>query len=58
MAGKVAVLVAAALVWLTGTAWPDVVVATELVLFLLASSAHVLSAALAELRRGANESHL
>ncbi|AEP12211.1 cation transporter [Chloracidobacterium thermophilum] len=50
VAGNVAVLVAAALVWLTGAAWPDVVVASGLVLLLLVSSVRVLSAALAELR--------
>ncbi|MGQ9897613.1 MAG: cation transporter [Acidobacteriota bacterium] len=57
VAGNVAVLVAAALVWLTGTAWPDVLVAGGLVLLLLTSSVRVLSAALAELRLAAHDLH-
>ncbi len=56
VAGNVAVLVAAALVWLTGAAWPDVILAGGLVILLLASSVRVLSAALAELRIAAHES--
>ncbi len=57
VAGNVAVLMAAGLVWLTAAAWPDVMVAGGLVLLLLVSSVRVLSAALAELRVAANELH-
>lgn len=56
VAGNVAVLVAAGLVWLTAAAWPDVVVAGGLVLLLLVSSVRVLSAALVELHIAANAS--
>lgn len=50
VAANVAVLLAAGLVWLTESGWPDLIVAMALVTLLLRSSVRVLSAALSELR--------
>ncbi|MCS7079761.1 MAG: cation transporter [Chloracidobacterium sp.] len=47
---NISVLAAAGLVWLTESAWPDLITATGLVLLLLRSSARVLGSALSELR--------
>lgn len=46
----VAVLVAAALVWLFGAGWPDLLVASAVLVMFLRSSGRVLRAALGELR--------
>ena len=46
---NLAVLVAAALVWVTNSGWPDLVIASLLVLFLLRSSVRVITNARAEL---------
>ena len=50
IAANLAVFVAAGGVWLTGSGWPDVVVALGLVVLLVRSSMRVLSSAMAELR--------
>ena len=50
IAGNLAVFAAAGGVWLTGSGWPDVVVALGLVVLLIRSSMRVLSTAMAELR--------
>jgi len=50
IASNVSVFVAAGAVWLTGSGWPDIVVALGLVLFLLRSSIRVISSAMLELR--------
>lgn len=50
VAANVAVLIAAGLVRLTESAWPDLVVAAGLVVLLLRSSGRVLGSALSELR--------
>jgi len=47
---NLAVLLAAALVWITGSGWPDLLIASMLVLFLLRSSLRVVGSARAELR--------
>lgn len=47
---NVAVFVAAGAVWASGSAWPDMVVATALVLFLMRSALRVIGAARAELQ--------
>ena len=47
---NLSVLVASGAVWITGSGWPDIVIAIGLVWFLIRSSLHVLSAAMAELR--------
>ena len=46
---NLAVLAAAALVWVTNSGWPDLVIASLLVLFLLRSSVRVITNARAEL---------
>lgn len=48
---NISVFVAAAGVWATGSNWPDLVVASFLVVFLLRSASRVLSSAHAELQR-------
>lgn len=48
---NLSVFAAAAAVWATGAAWPDILVASLLVLFLLRSASRVTSNALAELRQ-------
>lgn len=50
IATNLSVFLAAGAVWLTGSGWPDIVVAACLVGLLLRSSARVISSALAELR--------
>jgi len=47
---NLSVFVASGAVWITGSGWPDIAVAIGLVWFLIRSSLHVLSAAMAELR--------
>jgi Co/Zn/Cd efflux system component len=53
IASNIAVFVAAGAVWLTGSGWPDILVALGLVLFLLRSAARVVSSALLEVRAAA-----
>lgn len=50
IASNMAVLITAAGIWLTGSYWPDLVVASVLVLLLLRSGASVIRSALQELR--------
>lgn len=47
---NLSVFVAAGAVWLTGSGWPDIAVATILVLFLLRSAIRVIQSGLRELR--------
>lgn len=47
---NLSVFVAAGTVWLTGSGWPDILIALGLVMFLMRSAFHVLSSARAELR--------
>lgn len=47
---NLSVFVASGAVWLTGSSWPDMLVAAGLVLFLMRSALRVLTAARAELR--------
>jgi Co/Zn/Cd efflux system component len=50
IASNLSVLVAAGAVWLTGSRWPDIVVALGLVWLLMRSAVRVVSSAWAELR--------
>ena len=50
IASNLSVFVAAGAVWLTGSGWPDILVASGLVLLLLRSASRVIRSALAELR--------
>lgn len=50
IAANLSVFVAAGAVWLTGSGWPDLVVAIGLVLLLVRSAGRVISAAFKELR--------
>jgi Co/Zn/Cd efflux system component len=50
IASNLSVFLAAGAVWLTGSGWPDLVVAAALAVLLLRSATRVISAALAELR--------
>ncbi len=50
IASNLSVFLAAGAVWLTGSGWPDVLVAIALVTLLLRSSARVISSAQAELK--------
>jgi Co/Zn/Cd efflux system component len=50
IAANLAVFVAAGGVWLTGSGWPDILVALGLVVLLMRSAIRVISAARAELR--------
>lgn len=50
IASNLSVFVAAGAVWLTGSGWPDIVVALGLVLVLMRSAIRVISSAMAELR--------
>jgi len=50
IASNLSVFVAAGAVWLTGSGWPDIVVALGLVWLLLRSSIRVISSAVVELR--------
>jgi len=52
MIGNAAVLVAAAGVFGTGTAWPDLIVAAAMAGLFLSSSVQILRRALAEMRTG------
>lgn len=49
IAGNLSVFLAAGAVWLTGAGWPDLVVATGLLVLLLRSSARVITSARSEL---------
>ncbi|GGD61454.1 cation transporter [Lacimicrobium alkaliphilum] len=51
IATNLSVFIAAGAVWLTGSGWPDILVAVGLVVLLMRSSLRVLSSATAELRR-------
>lgn len=51
IATNLSVFIAAGAVWLTGSGWPDIIVAIGLVVLLLRSSLRVLSSATTELRR-------
>jgi Co/Zn/Cd efflux system component len=53
IAGNIAVLVASAAVWLTGSRWPDLLVGSLLSIWLLVSSARVLKSGFGELRLAA-----
>ena len=53
IASNLAVFVAAGAIWLTGSRWPDVVVALGLVWLLLRSAVRVIGAARAELQQAA-----
>ena len=50
IASNLAVFIAAAGIWMTGTYWPDVIVATGLVVLLLRSGVNVIKSAMQELR--------
>ncbi len=50
IASNVSVFLAAGGVWFTGSGWPDIAVATGLVVLLLRSAIRVISSAMAELR--------
>jgi Co/Zn/Cd efflux system component len=54
---NLAVIAAAAAVWLTGAGWPDLLVAVCLVAFLMRSAAGVIIRARTELRAEAREHH-
>jgi Co/Zn/Cd efflux system component len=56
IASNLSVFVAAGAVWLTGSGWPDILVAAALVLLLMRSALRVISSAMAELR-AAGEQH-
>jgi Co/Zn/Cd efflux system component len=53
IASNLSVFVAAGAVWLTGSGWPDIVVAIGLVWLLLRSAVRVMTSAMAELRAAA-----
>lgn len=53
IASNLSVFVAAGAVWLTGSGWPDLLVAVVLVVLLLRSASRVIRSALAELRAAA-----
>ncbi|HEX5710095.1 MAG TPA: cation transporter [Sulfuricurvum sp.] len=50
IASNLSVFVAAGAVWLTGSGWPDIIVALALAILLLRSAIRIISSALAELR--------
>lgn len=52
-----AVIVAAGAVWLSGSGWPDLLVASCLVVFLMRSALRVMRAGLTELRAGTPAEH-
>lgn len=54
IASNISVFVAAGLVWVTGSMWPDIVVATALVILLLRSAIRVNTSAITELRTANN----
>jgi Co/Zn/Cd efflux system component len=49
IASNVSVFIAAGAVWLSGSGWPDILVASGLVLLLFSSALRVISSAKAEL---------
>jgi Co/Zn/Cd efflux system component len=51
IASDLSVIIAAGAVWLFGTGWPDIIVASALVILLYRSSFHVISSAIAELKK-------
>ncbi|MEJ2480141.1 MAG: cation transporter [Acidihalobacter sp.] len=53
IASNLAVFVAAGAIWLTGSGWPDIVVASALALLLIRSAYRVIAGALGELRHAA-----
>ncbi|MEX2131588.1 MAG: cation transporter, partial [Pseudohongiellaceae bacterium] len=55
IAANISVFVAAGAVWLTGSGWPDILVALGLVWLLVSSSNRVISSAMKELRTAARE---
>ena len=55
IASNLSVFVAAGAVWLTGSGWPDIVVALGLVLLLMRSAIRVISSAMLELRMAARQ---
>lgn len=52
IAGNLSVLAAAGAVWLTGSGWPDILIALGLVVLLLRSATRVISTAMGQLRTG------
>lgn len=50
IASNLSVFIAAGAVWLTGSGWPDIVVASALVILLMRSAVRVIQSALVELR--------
>ncbi len=50
IAANISVFIAAGGVWLTGSGWPDIIVATGLVFLLIRSAIRVISSAMKELR--------
>jgi Co/Zn/Cd efflux system component len=50
IASNISVFLAAGAVWLTGSGWPDILVALGLVVFLMRSSLRVMTSAMVELR--------
>ncbi|MDP3981132.1 MAG: cation transporter [Chlamydiota bacterium] len=52
IASNLSVFAAAGAVWLTGSGWPDILIALGLVCLLLRSSIRVVSSAMVELRKG------
>lgn len=57
IATNVSVLIAAGAVWFTGSGWPDIVVASCLVILLMNSAARVIGGARAELRNQARRGY-
>lgn len=55
IAANISVFLAAGGVWLTGSGWPDIVVASALVVLLLRSALRVIRSALSELQYGARD---
>lgn len=53
IASNLSVFVAAGAVWLTGSGWPDIVVASALALLLIRSAYRIIAGALGELRHAA-----
>ena len=51
IASNLSVFVAAGAVWLTGSAWPDVLVASGLLLLLMRSAVRVIAAAVTKIRQ-------
>jgi len=55
IASNISVFLAAGAIWITGSGWPDIVVATGLVLLLLRSAVRVISASMLELHEPARK---